>query len=166
MSGTKHDIEKDRWSLVPMKELVQVAKVFTEGAKKYGDNNWQLVENGRQRYLDALMRHVAAYAKGEKINEEDFGLEHMAHVAWNALALMWFDNNSNNNNADKIPIEYLFEVPEGKKPYFVNGKWELYDECSCIHKCSTCAKNETEYMCIDLEDCDEYNSEWRCAKHG
>ena len=42
------------------------------------------------------MRHLVAWRKGEIINTKDFGLSHMAHVIWNAMALSWLDMNKEN----------------------------------------------------------------------
>ena len=85
MSGVKHDLGKPRPSLVlgtMAKAINEVTKVATFGAEKYSDNNWLLVENAKQRYTDAMYRHLLA---GEGFDPES-GLRHAAHAAWNALA--------------------------------------------------------------------------------
>ncbi len=87
--GTKHDKDKLRWTLLPMRELEEVVRVLNHGADKYGANNWKKVEI--DRYMDALMRHMAAYLQGEEV-DPDSGLHHMAHVACNALFIMDKDN--------------------------------------------------------------------------
>lgn len=91
--GRKDDNDKVRYDLIPYDVLDDVAKVYTEGAKKYDDNNWQLVDKAKDRYFAALMRHLIAWKNGEVINERDFGLPHMSHVIWNAMALDWFDKH-------------------------------------------------------------------------
>lgn len=35
---------------MPLDCLEDIARVYTEGAKKYGENTWQNLENGYQRY--------------------------------------------------------------------------------------------------------------------
>lgn len=85
--GTKHDEGKPRWSLLPLDTITQVVAVLEHGAKKYGDDNWRYVENGRTRYYDALMRHVDAWWRGED-NDPDSGLPHLAHAACCILFLM------------------------------------------------------------------------------
>lgn len=65
--------------------LIEVAKVGTFGAKKYTPNGWITVPNGKERYLDALYRHLLAESAGEQI-DRDSGLYHAAHSAWNTLA--------------------------------------------------------------------------------
>lgn len=85
--GKKYDTGKLRWSLLPWGAVEWAVKVLEHGATKYGDNNWQLVENGAKRYNDALIRHTAAIQKGETLDPES-GLPHLAHVAVNALFLL------------------------------------------------------------------------------
>jgi len=66
-----------------------VVKVITEGAKKYGENNWQLVDKAEQRFFSALMRHLD---KGSSLNSDDFNLSHTAHAVVNCIFLQWFEN--------------------------------------------------------------------------
>jgi hypothetical protein len=88
--GVKYDGEKLRYDLVPMDALDEVVKRFTHGAKKYAPDNWKHVDNPRERYAAALMRHYSAWRQGE-VYDEDSGLMHIGAVAWNALVLTWFD---------------------------------------------------------------------------
>ena len=67
--------------------LWEVAKVADMGAKKYARASWKTVPNGYERYSDAKARHFLANAKGEDYDEES-GLLHQAHEAWNTLALL------------------------------------------------------------------------------
>lgn len=86
--GFKADQGKNRVSLIMhgfANALLAVGEVGTFGANKYTDNGWCEVENGEQRYTDALYRHMLAEATGELIDTES-GLPHAAHSAWNALA--------------------------------------------------------------------------------
>ncbi len=86
--GFKDDSEKPRCSLVLgdfSKALLRVSEVGTLGAIKYDDSNWLFVPNATQRYDDAMLRHWLAEKSG-KDNDEETGLEHAAHTAWNALA--------------------------------------------------------------------------------
>lgn len=86
--GAKLDANKPRMSLVfgafP-RALTQIAHVGTFGAAKYTDHGWIYVPNGLSRYTDALYRHLIAEHSGE-INDDQSGLHHAAHAAWNALA--------------------------------------------------------------------------------
>lgn len=92
--GMKNDFldDKPRWDLLPLPEIEDLVKVYTAGAKKYAPNNWQKLDNGYQRYKAALFRHLLAYEKGERI-DPDTKCMHLAQVAWNAIAMLWFDKN-------------------------------------------------------------------------
>lgn len=68
-----------------------IGSVLGFGAEKYAENSWQTVENGDKRYLAALIRHLLAYQKGEKIDPES-GLPHLAHAATNALFILEFES--------------------------------------------------------------------------
>lgn len=88
-SGLKHDSGKPRWSLLMRgcaDALQAVVRVLTFGAQKYADDSWQGVQNGQQRYRDALYRHLNAIERGEFVDDES-GESHWAHVATNALFL-------------------------------------------------------------------------------
>lgn len=92
--GMKNDFldDKPRWDLLPLPEIEDLVKVYTAGAKKYAPNNWQKLDNGYQRYKAAMFRHLLAYEKGERI-DPDTKCMHLAQVAWNAIAMLWFDKN-------------------------------------------------------------------------
>lgn len=63
----------------------EVATVSAFGASKYSWNGWRGVDDGINRYSDALVRHLGYEAEGEDV-DPDSRLLHAAHVAWNALA--------------------------------------------------------------------------------
>lgn len=83
---------KLRWDLLPLAEIEDIVRVYTEGAKKYADNSWQDIPDGFNRYLGALMRHLVAYTKGERYDKE--GFMHLAAVCWNAIALLYYDKHN------------------------------------------------------------------------
>lgn len=86
--GVKLDAGKPRMGLVfngfPL-ALLEIGKVATFGAAKYTDNGWVEVENGVERYTDAMYRHQLAEATDQWLDDES-GLAHAAHAAWCALA--------------------------------------------------------------------------------
>lgn len=63
-----------------------MVKVGSDGARKYTDNGWKTVPNGKARYEDALLRHLLAHLRGEVIDEES-GSPHISHCMWNAAAI-------------------------------------------------------------------------------
>lgn len=97
MVGVKFDKGKPRMSLVlrdmPL-AIAEVAKVATLGAEKYSDGGWQHVPNGKERYTDALYRHLNAEHTGQELDTET-GLHHLAHAAWNALVLLEITERGN-----------------------------------------------------------------------
>lgn len=64
--------------------LEAVARVSEFGFNKYGAwGGWRHVENGYDRYTEALNRHNLAQGY-----DQDSKLLHIAHRAWNALATL------------------------------------------------------------------------------
>jgi len=90
--GAKDDSEKPDLDLVLggfAKALMEVGRVGTFGAKKYTENGWKEVPNAKRRYSSALLRHTFQSSEGE-LYDNDSGLLHDAHAAWNALAKLQF----------------------------------------------------------------------------
>lgn len=88
--GAKDDLDKPRLDLVLgdfKKALWGVGLVGTFGAKKYSDRGWKQVDNGVERYLSAMLRHYLNYKNGEELDPES-NLPHLAHCAWNSLAVL------------------------------------------------------------------------------
>lgn len=90
--GVKYDSGKPRWGLLPYEELEDVVKVLTFGSQKYADDNWKKVPDAQNRYFDAAMRHLIAWKKGEREDQET-GISHLAHATCCLLFLQWFDKN-------------------------------------------------------------------------
>lgn len=92
-TGMKNDKldDKTRWELMPLDCLEDIARVYTEGAKKYGDDTWQNLENGYERYKGALLRHL--YAAESETFDEETGCRHLAQAAWNVIALLWISKH-------------------------------------------------------------------------
>ena len=87
--GIKYDTGKPRiYEMIEdFKEpLMEVAKVWEFGADKYAKHNWAYVDNAEDRYSNALLRHML---EGDTRDDES-GLLHASHVAWNAIARLYF----------------------------------------------------------------------------
>ncbi len=99
LTGKKNDIldNKDRWDLLSLSELKGIVKILTFGAKKYGENNWQLLENGWKRYQAAMMRHLVAIEEGEDIDSES-GFPHIYHAFCNMYFLVHYYNKHTREN--------------------------------------------------------------------
>ena len=86
--GKKYDADKPRLDLITPKFIIDVANVLGYGAKKYGEYNWQAVDNGDNRYYAAALRHLLAYRQGEIFDAES-GLTHLSHAATNIMFLSY-----------------------------------------------------------------------------
>lgn len=86
-AGSKHDSGKPLMGAVPPNALLAVAKVLTFGAEKYGRDNWRQVESAETRYLDAALRHINAYQRGEAVDLES-GESHMAHAVCSLMFVL------------------------------------------------------------------------------
>lgn len=100
--GSRLNDNKIRHDLFEPFAINEVAKVFTKGQIKYPDppHNW-LYGMDWSKCIASLKRHINAFERGEDFdfdsNCEDCkkgdcknhtGLYHMAHAAWNALAIV------------------------------------------------------------------------------
>ena len=72
--------------------IVEMARVLAFGAEKHGEDNWMQAprDGARDIYLNALLRHALAYAKGYQLCVKD-GQYHLAQIAVNAMFLFYFD---------------------------------------------------------------------------
>lgn len=88
-SGRKFDNGKPRMDLLPPQSIVQLAEIFSYGAKKYAERNW---EHGIKwgRVYAALQRHLHAFWSGVDVDKES-GLKHLAHAGFAILALLEFE---------------------------------------------------------------------------
>jgi hypothetical protein len=71
---------RGRYDLIPAEGLARLAARCEEGAQAYGEDNWKKGLPLR-RYINSMFRHITQYNAGDR--EED----HLAAIAWNALAL-------------------------------------------------------------------------------
>lgn len=87
--GLRYDSGKLRLELIPVEWLTALGAVLTAGAEKYAPRNW---EKGmaHSKMIGCAMRHLCAYLAGERYDAET-RCHHLAHAAWNLLALMSYD---------------------------------------------------------------------------
>lgn len=82
-TGSRRDTRegKGRFDLLSPFVLERDARHLENGARKYGDRNW---EKGQplSRYMDSAMRHMNKYLMGHR--DED----HLAAARWNIAAIM------------------------------------------------------------------------------
>lgn len=69
--------------------LQSVARVTAMGCEKHGPlGGWRNVPDFRREYQNKKARHAIAGIVDEGGLDEESGLPHLAHEAWNALALL------------------------------------------------------------------------------
>ena len=87
-------MEKVDWKhTFPLWEQIEtMAKVLSEGGKKYPLAGWKLMESPIESNREKLLRHLTEYLKGNKKDEES-GENPLAHVAVRALMLLWHETN-------------------------------------------------------------------------
>jgi len=99
-TGGQKEVEgKLRFDLIPPEAMKALAEVYSLGAKKYADRNW---EKGIpfSVCLGSLKRHLNEMELGELINTKDGDLEHIAHVMWWAVAVTTFLRRKRNDLND------------------------------------------------------------------
>ena len=70
--------------------LHEIVKVLDFGIKKYSKDNWLIVPNAKERYEDALDRHLASWRMGETKDTET-NLHHLAHAGCCLLFVLYFE---------------------------------------------------------------------------
>lgn len=88
-NGMRANDGKNRIELLPAIWTWSLGLVMTRGAIKYEVRNW---ERGMpwSRMLGSCSRHIFRFVCGERYDKET-GVHHLAHAAWNCLALMTYD---------------------------------------------------------------------------
>lgn len=79
---------KGRFDLIPWETILDLAKHFEEGAKKYEENNWKLLPTWT--FMDSGMRHLAKHKIGYK--DEN----HLISAIWNLVCLYYLENRDDN----------------------------------------------------------------------
>lgn len=98
--GRKDDAGKLRYDLIPPEALAGLASVYTMGAEKYTDRNWEKgIAYGR--IYAALLRHLEAWRMGED-TDLDNGQHHLDSVVWNAVALRTYEARGLGSTFDNL----------------------------------------------------------------
>ena len=108
----KNDLKDNK----PMMHLIEtrfkeeLAMLLTLGGFKYDFNNWKLAKKKEViKYRDALERHMLAWDSGELI-DTDTGLPHTIAIAFNSMALHYFNLKFGSDNGDrKLYIKKLLK---------------------------------------------------------
>lgn len=82
----KADAGKPQLRLVPTEIINCIARVREFAHKKYKDaDSWKRVE--KERYVDAMFRHLIKYVNDNNSVDEESGLPHLWHLACNVAFL-------------------------------------------------------------------------------
>jgi hypothetical protein len=89
-SGAVRDTQdgKPRYDLIPVRALYRLANHYANGAKKYGDHNW---EKGipTSRCVASALRHIYSWLLG------DCSEDHLSAVLFNIMAIIHFEEADN-----------------------------------------------------------------------
>lgn len=83
--GVRHNADKYKMSLISPQFLEGLAKVLTDGEKKYGKENLTKGNYVSVPY-DSAMRHLHAFMKGENLDSES-GSHHLFHATANLMMM-------------------------------------------------------------------------------
>ena len=117
---------KGRYDLLSPFALRRLAKHTENGAKKYGDRNW---EKGQpfSRFFDSGMRHLQKYLMG--LRDED----HLAAALWNFMCLAHFEELGRVDLDDMpkyvtpVPVPVVPPPPRKYGVWLHNAEEWLYD---------------------------------------
>ena len=133
IKGAKYDEGKPRPSLVPVEAIEAIMHVREFGKAKYADaEDWRKVP--REKWLDALLRHVLHIWDNPMALDDESGLPSMWHVITNAAFLC----AAYKDELDKARGEWAKDVLDEK----------AVDECEN----SQCAYSSTTCGCIRYND--------------
>ena len=89
VTGGEKGKKLERYDLIPVRPLAEVARCFGMGARKYADRNWERGYPWSLSYA-SMQRHANAFWGGESIDPE-VGFHHLAAVIFHAMVLLEFE---------------------------------------------------------------------------
>jgi hypothetical protein len=105
-TGARRDTQvgKDRYDLIPVSALKRLAGLYARGAEKYGEGNF---EKGIpfSRVYASMFRHMMQWREGDRTED------HLAAVAWNAFALMFYEEEG------MTEMDDLFQQEDAEEEY-------------------------------------------------
>lgn len=142
--GLRFNEGKLRYDLLEPYAVEQLVKIFTRGAQKYAPNNW-LKGLPWMDVVASLERHLAEFKKGVDFDEET-KLLHMAHVAWNAMAIVSY-------------YKHRPEFDNRMLPFLKRPKIGLdIDDVICDFKGGYCDK-------FGIYECNHWSSHYKTGEH-
>jgi hypothetical protein len=89
VTGGAKGQKPERFDLIPVGPLTEVARLYGAGASKYAARNWQLGYAWSLSFA-AMQRHAWQFWGGESLDSET-RCHHLASVVFHAMALMEFE---------------------------------------------------------------------------
>lgn len=87
-TGGQKGVKVERYDLVPVEALRQLAEHYGRGAAKYDDNQYRKGYEFSKSYA-AMQRHLNQWWGGED-NDEELGSSHLVAAAWHCFTLLTF----------------------------------------------------------------------------
>jgi hypothetical protein len=87
--GVRNNLGKPPWHLFMWDAAEEVVNVLAHGRLKYAARNWEKGLSWSETF-DSAVRHMKKWYYQHQDLDEDSGLHHLAHAAWNILALLSF----------------------------------------------------------------------------
>ena len=87
-TGGQKGVKPQRYDLVPVGPLAELAELYARGASKYEKNNWRKGYEWSNSYA-AAMRHLTQFWNGED-HDPETGSKHVMNVAFHMFALAEF----------------------------------------------------------------------------
>lgn len=121
--------KKDKYSLLPADGLRAMAAIMTLGLERHEADAWK--KRSATEFYDAAMRHLNAWACGEK-NNPHTKMHHFYHVAVNAVLGACVDRQ-------KQPAEYEVACPTVPSIFSVHdgdalcGRWYVPGTLAEVH---------------------------------
>lgn len=104
-SGMRRDVQdgKPRYDLIPVMPHRRLAELYTRGAEKYGDHNWELANSPDEveRFRGSAERHFMQW----KAREDDE--DHAIACVWNIFAALYVEAkiaHSDDENNERHPV--------------------------------------------------------------
>jgi len=117
------DADNVAYHLISPVGLRRIAETYAEGSKKYGDYNWEKGFNVGET-LNHTVRHIYMFLDGDK--SED----HLAHAAWNLIAVMHFQERMPHLLQDLRPAAIEAATPKDSFQESVASpsNWDIAEE--------------------------------------
>lgn len=135
---------KIRHDLVAPWALNEIARVYTYGTIKYDDDNWWKGLKWKRDVFGCILRHIWKWFRGETDDQES-GLHHLAHAAWNCMALMEYERCKIGID-DRVP--YVLDLMESNererriKMWLEKAKEDKISEYNGLEQCDLEQKNK------------------------